>query len=177
MKEVNFQHIIDEIKPDCIYINAIFHRLLSPPMIRLAKNRNIRCIIAPRGGLCKNAMSFSKYKKLVYLKYLKLIMGENVCFQSTSNEESIAISNFFGKKVEIIQLTNLPRSINLEANKYRTPKNQGEIRIIFFSRIHPKKNLKYALEILSDVKCKCRFDIYGPIEQENYWEGMFECYF
>lgn len=169
MNEAFFKNVIDEVNPDCIYINAIFHKLLSVPMIKLSKKRNIRCIIAPRGGLCENAMRFSKYKKLLYIQYLKATMGKNICFQSTSDEESTAIRHFFGAEVEMKELTNLPREIDLDANKYRISKQKGEIRIIFFSRIHPKKNLKYALEVILNAKCRCQFDIYGPIEKEEYW--------
>lgn len=169
MNEAYFKRVIDEVNPDCIYINAIFHKLLSPPMIKLSKKRNIRCVIAPRGGLCENAMRFSKYKKLFYIQYLKAIMGKNICFQSTSDEESSAIKYFFGTEIEMKQLTNLPKEIDLDANTYRVSKQKGEIRVIFFSRIHPKKNLKYALEVISNVTCNCQFDIYGPIEKEEYW--------
>lgn len=170
MNETFYKKVMDTINPDCIYINAIYHRLLSPPMIRLAKKRKIRCIIAPRGGLCENAMQFSRFKKIIYLQYIKRLMSKNVCFQSTSDEESAAIKHFFGNGAEIKELTNLPRGIDLEAENYRLPKQRGEVRIIFFSRIHPKKNLKYAIEVVSDLKCNCVFDIYGPVEKEDYWE-------
>lgn len=169
MNTGNYEKILDEVKPDCIYINAIFHRLLSPPMIKLAKKRGIRCVIAPRGGLNENALNFSKSKKLLYLQYIKSILGRNVCFQSTSDEESEAIRKHFGSRRELVELTNFPRHLDDYTEKHRVSKSKGEARIIFYSRIHPKKNLKYALQIMLQVKEKCSFDIYGPIEDKDYW--------
>ena len=37
-------------------------------------------------------------------------------------------------------------------------------------RITPKKNLKYCIEILSRVSVKFKMDIYGPIDDDIYWE-------
>ena len=42
--------------------------------------------------------------------------------------------------------------------------------MVFISRIHPKKNLLYAIECLSDVSGEVHFDIYGSIENKEYWE-------
>ncbi len=40
---------------------------------------------------------------------------------------------------------------------------------MFISRIARKKNLDYALRILSRVRGRVEFDVYGPIEDETYW--------
>lgn len=170
MNTGDYKKILDEVKPDCIYINAIFHRLLSPPMIKLAKKRCIRCVIAPRGGLNENALNFSKCKKLLYLQYIKNILGRNVCFQSTSKEESEAIRKHFGRKKELVEVPNYPKCLDVNAEKYRRKKKKGEVRIIYFSRIHPIKNLKIALEAISRLSVVCYFDIYGPIEKSDYWK-------
>ncbi|MGN6449755.1 MAG: glycosyltransferase family 4 protein, partial [Brucella intermedia] len=44
------------------------------------------------------------------------------------------------------------------------------LRIVFLSRISPMKNLDYALEVLKRVTVDVRFDIYGPISDEAYWQ-------
>ena len=170
MNIVNYEKILHEVKPDCIYVNAIFHRLLSVPMIKLAKKRDIRCVIAPRGGLNENALNFSKLKKLLYLQYIKSILGWNICFQSTSDEESEAIRKYFGEKKELVEVSNYPKCLDVNAEKYRCKKKKGEVRIIYFSRIHPIKNLKIALEAISRLNVVCYFNIYGPIEKPDYWK-------
>ena len=49
-------------------------------------------------------------------------------------------------------------------------KKSGEGKFVFVSRIHPKKNLISAIEYMKDIKGKVVFDIYGPIEDEEYWK-------
>ncbi|MCC8015625.1 MAG: glycosyltransferase [Eubacterium sp.] len=58
----------------------------------------------------------------------------------------------------------MPNSIEKIADK-----RPSECRIIFISRILPKKTVKFALEIISNIKSNIIFDIYGPIEDEEYW--------
>ncbi|HFD3562859.1 TPA: glycosyltransferase [Enterococcus faecium] len=43
-------------------------------------------------------------------------------------------------------------------------------KIVFLSRIVPKKNLDYAIEILKTLDEEVSLDIFGPIEDKNYWE-------
>ncbi len=51
----------------------------------------------------------------------------------------------------------------------RLEKNPGSVRLIFLSRIHPKKNLIGAIRLIKDLEGDVLFDIYGPIEDEKYW--------
>jgi glycosyltransferase involved in cell wall biosynthesis len=48
--------------------------------------------------------------------------------------------------------------------------NTGPIRLVFLSRITAKKNLDLALSALSRVVSPFVFDIYGPVEDERYWD-------
>jgi len=49
------------------------------------------------------------------------------------------------------------------------PRSPGEpFRIIFLSRISPKKNLDFALGVLAQVRCSIIFRIYGPPEDFEY---------
>ena len=47
----------------------------------------------------------------------------------------------------------------------------GLLRLVFLSRISPKKNLDYALQVLSKIKCEVEFYIYGPLEDARYWQS------
>ena len=48
-------------------------------------------------------------------------------------------------------------------------KTENELKLVFFSRISPKKNLLYALELLVNIN-NVSIDIYGSIEDQNYWK-------
>lgn len=51
------------------------------------------------------------------------------------------------------------------------PKAAGRLNVVFISRIDPKKNLHFALEVLRGVQAPVNFDIVGPIGDEAYWAG------
>jgi len=50
------------------------------------------------------------------------------------------------------------------------PKEAGKLRLLFVSRIARMKNLSGALEMLKGVSGSVLFDIYGPAEDQQYWE-------
>ena len=103
----------------------------------------------------------------MFLKLFGLL--KNVYFQSTSDEETLAIEHFLTAEKEQVFLLNnvpsIPENKNLDSNK-----KSGQANFIFLSRIVPKKNLLAAINYMASVKGNVRFDIYGALEDENYWE-------
>ena len=130
---------------------------------------HIPVLLAPRGELCKGAFK-KKYKKVPYIILLKIAgLIKNVSFQSTSDEETEAIKQHLGIPGEKIwYLSNIP-SIPTEKYPY-SEKKSGSARLIYLSRIVPKKNLDFALNCLAEVKGDVIFDIYGANEDIGYWE-------
>ena len=102
-----------------------------------------------------------------YLKMKNLV--RNIAYQSTSEEESAAIIKYLKADSEKIHfLTNIT---SIPEKQYiHELKKSGEGKFVFVSRIHPKKNLISAIEYMKDIKGKVVFDIYGPIEDEEYWK-------
>lgn len=163
-----FERIADEIAPDVIYLQSFFERCVLP-CLRIGRKRGIRTILAPRGEVCRNALNLKKYKKYPYIVLTRLLgLYRGVFFQSTSGEETEALRRLLGAPAEhIYELTNIP---SLPKASYPEPeKTAGEGKFIFLSRIHPKKNLLFAIRCFAGVKEKAALDIYGPIEDEGYW--------
>lgn len=163
-----FEKVIKEIQPDIIYLQGLFQKCIIPCLM-LAKKNNIPVMLAPRGELCAGAFK-KKYKKIPYIAFLKLFgLLKNVYFQSTSDEETIAIQHYLTMKKENVFFLNnvpsIPENKNLDSNK-----KSGQANFIFLSRIVPKKNLLAAINYMASVKGNVRFDIYGALEDENYWE-------
>lgn len=163
-----FIQIVDEIKPDIIYLQGLFQNCIIPCLI-LAKKKNIPVMLAPRGELCSGAFK-KKYKKVPYIMFLKLFsLLDKIHFQSTSDEETEGIMKYLGiEKDRIHFMTNIPsipKDRNISVNKV-----EGKANLIFISRIVPKKNLLSALNYLSEVKGNLNFDIYGSLEDEMYWK-------
>ena len=159
--------VVKEIHPDIIYLQSLFQDLALLGLI-VAKRNKIKVILAPRGELCGGAFK-KKYKKIPYILALRITgLIKNAHFQSTSDEETEAINRYLKVPYERIHyLTNIP---SIPKKEYtHPPKIQGEARLVFISRIHRKKNLTFALNCIRDIKGKIQYDIYGPIEDKEYW--------
>ena len=162
-----FESIILEIRPDIIYLQGLFQACILPCLI-LAKTHNIRVMLAPRGELCAGAFR-KKYKKMPYISFLRINgLLKNVSFQSTSNEETEKIQKYLGVDgSRVFSLSNIP---SIPSQTYdRKGKEPGNAALVFISRIHPKKNLMGAIRYLASLHGNISFDIYGPIEDEDYW--------
>lgn len=168
-KYATFKCIAKEIKPDVIYLQGLFQMCVFP-CLKLAQKEKIRVVLAPRGELCSGAFK-KKYKKIPYIAVLRAMgLLKNVEFQSTSEEESMAIGKYLGANSDRIHfLSNIP-SMPCDLPPKRI-KSSGEGRFIFISRILWKKNLLFAIQILKDIKGKVVFDIYGPKEDDEYWKA------
>lgn len=170
-KEYNyhsFAKIIQEIKPNCIYLQGLFQECIFP-CLWIAKKKNIKVILAPRGELCSGSFH-KRYKKIPYIFLLKLFrLLEKVSFQSTSEDETNGIMRYLSVNPERIHyLSNIP---SLPQKKYpNREKHSGVGRFVFISRIHPKKNLLQAINTLKETYGSSIFDIYGPIEDKDYWD-------
>lgn len=163
-----FEKVIEEIKPNVIYLQSLFQNCIIP-CLKLSKKYSIPVLLALRGELCKGAFK-KKYKKIPYIYYLRMLdLLSNVDYQSTSEEETMAIKKYMAvDSNKIHHITNVP---SIPAQNYiHKEKIKGRINIVFLSRIHPKKNLKGALSFLKNLNGEVIFDIYGPIEDKKYWE-------
>lgn len=164
-----FQNILRELKPIAVYLSSIFHYTLNSPVIRAARSMRIPVILAPRGELCKNAFQMKSFKKRIFISIVNLFcLFRGVFFHATSQEEYDAIIHFL--KVDQSKLFLLP-NISCALDPYiSNSKEPGKLRVVFISRIQRKKNLLFAINVILKVKCNIEFDIYGPIEQHEYWD-------
>lgn len=159
--------VVKEVNPDVIYLQSLFQDLALLGLIVARKNRK-KVMLAPRGELCAGAFK-KKYKKLPYIVLMRMIgLLKEVHYQSTSDEETEAIHKYLNASYDKIHyLTNIP---SVPKDVYDHPqKVVGNARFIFLSRIHPKKNLDFALECMEGIEGNVQFDIYGPLEDKEYW--------
>lgn len=165
-----FKDILTNIDFDILYLNGFFSPIFTiKPLIlkKLGYLRGKKVILTPRGdftGGCEN----KKLKKYSYI-YLCKIFGlyDKLLWHATSELEKNDIKNKF-KNANIVTVPNLT-SKYIPMNK-TIVKREGELKLVFISRIFPKKNLKFVFEILKEIKeVRILFDIYGPMEDEHYW--------
>ncbi len=168
--------VINTVEFDYVYLNSFFSKYFSIYPLMLKKQGKIKkpVVLAPRGMLGEGALSLKSKKKNLFINLSKLSgIHKNIIWHATSEQEIEEIKKTFGSKAEI----HLASNLILPPAKARTDysKNPGEVKICFISRISKKKNLLFALEILNEIKeGKIIFDIYGPPEDEAYYNACLE---
>ena len=163
----NIYKIIKKSHPDIIYQNSIFNYKTCLPALYYCKKQRKKCVLATRGELSQNALSFKKIFKLAYLFLVRLFLFPNkLIFHATSDQESKDIKNQF-KKGNVVVIPNLPSS-HVITKVYE--RDSVTKRFYYLGRIHKIKNLDTVLLSLKNIKSSLLFDIYGPIEDLDYWE-------
>lgn len=169
--------ILSEEKYDRIYFNSLFSvRYTLRPLVMLKRlsYSSEQIILAPRGMLGRGALQLKKHKKRIFLwvsKHLGLFSG--ISWHATSEDEELQIRKHYGEKARVVQATNMPNPNLSDSPK---EKHGGKWRLVFLSRISPKKNLKFVLECIarySDQKY-FRFDLYGTPEDKKYLKEILD---
>lgn len=161
--------ILNEINADLVYLSSLFYYQMNLPAVLAAKSLNIPILWAPRGELNEGALSLGKIKKKIYLWLMKFSgLLNNVVFQSTSRDEYNRVNEILKVKPENNHfLGNMP--CTLTPFESAIDKKTGFARFVYIGRIHRIKNLDFALKSLKNVKSNLLFDIYGPLQDTEYW--------
>ena len=159
-------------KFNIFYFSSLFDfkfTILPIFILKLLNYSEKRIIIAPRGELYSGALRIKKNKKNFFLKISKkIILFSNIVWHATSQEEKIIIQQVFPNS-NVILAQNFFASINVNNSYVNNRKRKGKLNIVYYSRITPKKNLKYCIKILSKTSIKFKMHIYGPIDDNKYW--------
>ena len=101
-------------------------------------------IVTPRGMLEEWALKQSYFKKKFFYFLIEKIHLKNATFlRATSDLEALTFKKLGFKKKKIL---NIPNSIKIPEFKIKLKKNNKRKRLLFLSRLHPKKGL---IELLS----------------------------
>ncbi len=154
---------------DKIYLNSLFSKYFTLSALRAIKSVDKhKVIIAPRGMLGEGALGLKAFKKKTFLGLAKAIgLYNNVTWHASTELETTEIVAIF-PKAKVVALENLSSCIPEEY--VFSSKAQGTLKMVFVSRISIKKNLLYLLQLISEIgEEKISLDIYGPIEDQDYW--------
>lgn len=175
LKFSKIRELILKVKPDVIYSNSYFATLTLYLLIlkKLKIIPKINVILAPCGELSEGALGLNSEKKNAFIKLAKLLnLYRNVIWKASSELEKEEIETVKGSGGEIFTAPDmLPLTIfeDFELN-LKPHKSSGEAKMIFLSRFMKKKNFRWLLENLSGIKGKLEIDIYGPLEDAEYWK-------
>lgn len=164
---------------DVIYVNSFFEPLfaiLPASLMKFGLLRRRPIIVAPRGELSPGALALKSAKKNLVIRFHKLLgIYSTACWQATSELEASEIKKILGANIKMQVAPNLPGS-NVAAEIKRAKKEAGALRVIFLSRISPKKNLHGLLDIVKKLRGKISLDIWGPIDDRVYWRECQLCF-
>ena len=169
--------LLNYTKFDILYLNSFFDLRFSiiPVLITslLLKDKRL-IILAPRGEFSPGALSIKKFKKLIFIKLSKFLnLHRNIIWHASNFQEADYIKNTMNissKNVKIapnLLSKSSINSINLPCELMHRKK--GPLRLIFLSRITPKKNLHYLIDLLKNISVQLNLSIYGIIDDQNYW--------
>lgn len=152
---------------DIVYLNSFFSFRYSIFPLLISKVLGRKVLLGPRGEFSMGALALKRRKKLFFIRLYKVLgLHRGVVFQASSQYEEEDIRNVLGDAAEV----KIAEDIGAQefAQQIRRRSN-GSLRVVFLSRISPKKNLLAALDILKMVQQPVEYDIYGPIEDHDYW--------
>jgi glycosyltransferase involved in cell wall biosynthesis len=165
------QSIIRTVKPDCVYLNSMFSFSYTLLPIEVCRFDNLitKIILAPRGMLHDGALQYKNLKKKIFFHAFKARgFQKRIVFHATDVTEKTDINKVFGKKTNIEFVPDFPTVMQdaLET----VEKNTNSLKCVFVSRMSPKKNLLFLLNLLQEVKANVSLSIVGPAEDQKYWE-------
>ncbi|SAI73876.1 transferase [Bordetella ansorpii] len=135
--------------------------------LRLIRPRHI--VVAPRGELSAGALALRPAKKRLALAAMRLLaLHRGVRFQATCEEEVDEIaSRLHVARDRIMLLRNLPMS-RPDAMHSMHEKVPGVLRMVFLSRVSPKKNLHRLIQDMAQLPAGVTLDVYGPADDQPY---------
>ena len=168
--------IISNTQHDVLYLNSYFDVLTIKALYFRLTNmgRYGPVIVAPRGEFGWASLKQKYLKKFIFIQLSKVVgLYNNVTWHASSEVEASEIQKIMNvnhRHIHIapdlpmkIDSSDIPKFNNMEVQSCRG------LKILFLSRISREKNLDYALRILMKVRANVTYDIYGPAENEIYW--------
>lgn len=157
---------------DVIFCGGLFDKITVRAMMSKKLNKIDKpLIVAPMGVFSDGAVKQKFFKKKMFFVFGKMIgLFKNTIWSFTSEIEKKEFMKYLGQPQEYEIAMDIPRRyIDYSSKRNKRKKKNGELRVVFISRIHPKKNLIKAIDILKQVRGNIIFDIYGIKEDSIYW--------
>lgn len=162
---------------DVLYLNSFFDEVFTQKPLWAKKFGFASMkpvIIAPRGEFSPGARALKRWKKAPYTWIASRIgLFNHVIWHASTEHEVSNIKSYlnFSKLQNVRIASDIPSEIpsDISSNYLLDGKSPHVLRVVFLSRITPKKNLDFALSVLAKVKTPVQFNIYGPVGEKDYW--------
>lgn len=147
-----------------LHVNSFFDRTFGLSAILLGLFLRQRVIVAPRGELSPGALSIRPVRKRLTLTVLRWTRVLALCeWHATSAEEMADITQIVGEKAK----SHLAPIVRELPPQPEPPATSDDVRIVFYSRVAPKKNLLAAIEAVRRLE-SATLTVIGPVDDESY---------
>lgn len=168
--------MVDDVRPDVVLLNSS----MSGPCMKflLARRqgmieRTLPVVLAATGELSDGCLADKTMKKKMYLAAARAYgLFDGIIWKASTDLEVDEIRNRADENASVMVAADLtPKTILPEYDAAKKlVKAVGEVKLIFYSRIVPKKNLHFLLNVLENItEGSIRLDIVGPFEDRSYW--------
>ncbi|MDG5800558.1 glycosyltransferase family 4 protein [Marinilabiliaceae bacterium ANBcel2] len=167
-----WRRLIKESAVKAVYINGIYSPLFSMLPLIAAHSLNIKnVIVAPRGMLAKSAINIKRFKKKLFIFFMKFFgLYRNVNWHATNCREADDVSDVLGlNDKNIVVAPNFARKAKVSSKA--VIKDKKSLRVCSLARIAPEKNTLFSIESLNYVSpdVLVEFHLYGHIYDKKYW--------
>ena len=161
--------IVNKLDPEKIYINGVLSRFFSILPVYLF-HKKYKLIVAPRGMLGDGALAIKRKRKYLYLQTIKhFTIYNKVLWHANSTIELSEIKRFFSVKNYKV-IPNLSKDYSHVS--YNMKNKNDTVRFVSVCRVNSIKNIDFFLEVLSDIKFNCSYNIVGSREYELYYNKL-----
>lgn len=178
---------LGHLSPDLLYLNSFYHPVFTFRLLllrRLGALAQVPLLLAPRGHLSPGARAVKTWRKRAYIALVKLLgLVDDAVFHASDDLERREIREVF-PDADVRVAPNMVPPLRGEgagsagdapgADAGPAPpevpaKEPGRLKVIYLSRVAPKKNLAGLLEALRSVSGRVELSVVGPIGDETYW--------
>jgi glycosyltransferase involved in cell wall biosynthesis len=170
----HLKQLILHESPEAIYLNSFFSSLTVFVLLlrKLKQVPGIPVIVAPEGEFSSGALALKRLKKQLYISSAKLLgLLKDIVWKAAADAERDDIIRVLGPDRRIKIAANMPpRMIFENFDQVNKPAKQtGSAKMVFLSRFMRKKNFNWLLPHLAGIDGELLIDIWGPLEDEEYW--------
>lgn len=154
---------------DLVYCCGCFNDYAINTLILKRFNKiKVPVVVAAMGLFSPMEFRLKYAKKKLFVTVFNLTgMFKKIYWSATSEMEIYEIKQQVKARDNFFIAEDLPRIV--DETSIIKEKEVGHLKVVWISRIAPKKNLKGAIEILQNVKSNIEFTIYGPKHVPEYW--------
>jgi len=164
------RELINQTPHDALWLNSVFDREFSLPALAMRRVGRIKAgptLLSPRGEFGSGALGLKSARKRVFLHAARRMgLWGGVTLHATSEAEARDMAAGVQGAAPIVVAPNI--RLPLDSGAF-APSPDGALRLSFVGRIVPVKQLDYGLDVLSRVRSRVEFNVYGPAEDATYW--------